>query len=153
MRSLSHPEVYAVGDAAFPVEAPGAPIRMSLYTAIMMGAHGADCVAAQLNGQRPTAFGLSYIALGLSLGRKDGVFQFLNWDTDAPLNLILTGKIANECREFFVRFAFWAIRVQRTAPWVFDWPGKRKLRHIAVEPVSRMTQAPALSQSTTATEG
>ena len=126
---------------------------MSLYTAIMMGAHGADCVAAQLNGQRPTAFGLSYIALGLSLGRKDGVFQFLNWDTDAPLNLILTGKIANECREFFVRFAFWAIRVQRTAPWVFDWPGKRKLRHIAGEPVSRMTQAPALSQSTTATEG
>ncbi len=153
MRSLSHPEVYAVGDAAFPVEAPGAPIRMSLYTAIMMGAHGADCVAAQLNGQRPKAFGLSYYALGLSLGRKDGVAQFLNWNTDAPLNLILTGKIANEFREFFVRFALWAIRVQRVAPWVFEWPGKRKMYHIAVEPVSRMTHTPALSHTTVRTEG
>jgi NADH dehydrogenase FAD-containing subunit len=147
MRSLSHPEVYAVGDAAIPAEAPGAPIRMSLYTAIMMGAHGADCLAAQLDGQRPTAFGLSYYALGLSLGRNDGVFQFLNWDTDAPLNLILTGKLANDCREFFVRFAFWTIRVQRIAPWVFEWPGKRKMRRIAVEPASRMTRAPALSHT------
>ena len=119
----------------------------------MMGAHGADCVAAQLKDQRPTAFGLSYYALGLSLGRNDSVFQFLNWNTDAPLNLILTGKLANECREFFVRFAFWAIRIQRTAPWVFEWPGKRKMYHIAVELASYMTHKPTLSQTTVRTEG
>lgn len=147
MRSLSHPEVYGVGDAAFPAEAPGAPLRMSLYTAIMMGAHGADCVAAQLTGRQPVAFGLSYYALGLSLGRNDGIFQFLHWNTDAPLNVILTGKLANACREFFVRFAFWAIRIQRTAPWIFHWPGKRKMYHIAVEPTSRVPKAPALSHT------
>src|SRR5207253_9695018 len=50
MRSVSHPEIYAVGDAADPVDAPGAPIRMALYTALTMGAHGADCLAALLTG-------------------------------------------------------------------------------------------------------
>jgi NADH dehydrogenase FAD-containing subunit len=141
MRSLSHPEIYAVGDSAFPAEEPGAPIRMSLYTAIMMGAHGADCLAAQLNDKPPTAFGLSYFALGLSLGRKDGVFQFLNWNTDTPLSLILTGKLANLTREFFVTFALWVIKVQRTIPWVFEWPGKNKMRKI---PVASNLQNPTL---------
>jgi NADH dehydrogenase FAD-containing subunit len=146
MRSLSHPEIYAVGDAAFPVEEPGAPIRMSLYTAIMMGAHGADCLAAHLKGRQPSAFGLSYLALGLSLGRGDGVFQFLNWNNDTPLNLIYTGKIANLTREFFVKFAIWAIKAQRTMPWVFYWPGKNKMRKIAVtsSPQSRVPLAQVL---------
>src|SRR5207253_1632514 len=29
MRSVSHPEIYAVGDAAYPVEEPGVRVRMS----------------------------------------------------------------------------------------------------------------------------
>jgi NADH dehydrogenase FAD-containing subunit len=132
MRSLSHPEIYAVGDAAYPVDEPGAPTRMGLYTAIMMGAHGADCLAAQILGKPPSAFGLSYVALGVSLGRQDGVFQFLDWDSDTPLALNFTGRLANLTREFFVRFALWSIRMQRTAPWVFDWPGKRKMRSVPV---------------------
>ena len=132
MRSLSHPEIYAVGDAAFPLEAPGAPVRMALYTAIMMGAHGADCLAAQFNGKAPQAFGLSYIALGISLGRRDGVWQFLDWHHDRPRDLIFTGKLANLMREFFVRFALWVIQMQRIAPWIFSWPGKRKMSHVAV---------------------
>jgi NADH dehydrogenase FAD-containing subunit len=133
MRSPSHPEIYAVGDAAFPAEDPGAPIHMSLYTAIMMGGHGADCLSAQLNGKAPTAFGLSYVALGVSLGRRDGVVQFLDWSRDTPLNLIVTGKLANLTREFFVRFALGVIKAQRVAPWVFDWPGKRKMRRLTVD--------------------
>ena len=117
---------------------------MSLYTAIMMGAHGADCLAAQLDGRQPTAFGLSYVALGLSLGRRDGVFQFLNWNRDTPLNLIMTGRLANLTREFFVRFALWAIKIQRTLPWVFYWPGKYKMRKVAVadNPHNRVPASP-----------
>jgi NADH dehydrogenase len=132
MRSLSHPEIYAVGDAACPVESPGAPIRMALYTALAMGAHGADCLAAQLNGRPSSAFGLSYIALGLSLGRRDGVVQFLDWNRDTPRNLILTGRPAILFREFFVRLALWAIKAQRVAPWAFTWPGRNKMREAAV---------------------
>ena len=146
MRSLSHPEVYAVGDAAMPAEAPGAPVRMSLYSAIMMGAHGADCLAAELLGRAPTAFGLSYYALGVSLGRRDGVAQFLHWSRDTPLPLILTGRLAGGFREFFVRFAVWSIRIQRVAPWVFDWPGKRKQRHVPVAPPAAPPRQPAAAK-------
>ena len=141
MRSLSHPDIYAVGDAATPAESPGAPIRMSLYTAVMMGAHGADCLAAHLNGRSPTAFGLSYMALGLSLGRRDGVVQFLDGHRDTPLSVILTGTLANRFREFFVRFAVWAIRVQRVAPWAFTWPGRYTMRRVAVARPARPVSA------------
>src|SRR4029077_7979522 len=134
MRSLSHREIYAVGDAAYPVEAPGAPIRMAVYTALAMGAHGADCLAAQLNGRPSSAFGLSYVALGLSLGRRDGVVQFLDWHRDTPLDAIITGKLAILFREFFVRVALWAIKAQRVAPWVFTWPGRNKMRGATVHP-------------------
>ncbi len=127
MRSISHANVYAVGDSACPVEPPGTPLRMGLYSSIMMGGHGADCVTDALRGRRPKAFGLSYLALGVSLGRRDGAWQWLHWDTDKPMNWIVTGYAANLMREFFVRFAVWVIYAQRVAPWVFEWPGRRKL--------------------------
>ena len=40
LRSLSHPNIYAAGDMAFPVEEPGSPMRMSLFTALVSGAPG-----------------------------------------------------------------------------------------------------------------
>lgn len=132
MRSLSHPDVYAVGDAAAPADEPGAPVRMAAYTALTMGAHGADSLAAQLTGTAPTAFGLSYQAFGLSLGRRDGVVQFLDGDHDTPLDRVLTGKIAGASREFFVRLIVGILKAQRLGPWTFRWPGKNKMRRVAV---------------------
>lgn len=134
LRSLSHPEVYAVGDAAIPADEPGAPVRMSVLTALEMGAHGADSLAARLNGRRPTAFGLSYGAAGISLGRRNGVVQFLDGSRDTPRDAILTGRFALNVREFFVRAAFGVIKAQRVAPWVFAWPGRRKMQHVSVAP-------------------
>jgi NADH dehydrogenase FAD-containing subunit len=49
-RSLSHPEVYAVGDSSHPLEEPGNPMRMSLFTALVRGAHAADNLTAHLKG-------------------------------------------------------------------------------------------------------
>jgi len=142
LRSLSHPDIYAVGDAAMPADEPGAPVRMSVVTALMMGAHGADSLAAHLNGAPPTAFGMSYGAAGISLGRHNGVVQFLDGGRDTPRGLILTGRLAVGVREFFVRLALAIIKVQRVAPWVFEWPGRRKMRRIAVPPV-RPAASPA----------
>lgn len=133
LRSLSHPEIYAVGDAAMPADEPGAPVRMSVITSLFMGAHGADSLAARLTGGRPAALGISYIAAGISLGRRNGVVQFLDGNRDTPLRAILTGRLAVRFREFFVGFALWAIKAQRVAPWVFDWPGRRKMRGLSVE--------------------
>src|SRR5262249_5344680 len=73
MRSLSHPEVYAVGDAASPAEQPGAPVRMSAVTATIMAAHGADCVSAHLRGASPRPFSFAYVGQGIALGRTRAI--------------------------------------------------------------------------------
>src|SRR5436305_9908092 len=52
LRSVSHSQIYAIGDAATPVEDPGVPhVRMSAFTASIMGAHGADCLSTILSGK------------------------------------------------------------------------------------------------------
>ena len=141
LRSLSHPEILAAGDAAMPAEDPGTPIRMSLYAAGPMGAHVADALTAHLRGRPLPSFGLSYLAQGLSLGRRDGVVQFLDWNTDTATRFIITGRVANWFREFFVGFLLLTIRLQRTVPWVFFWPGKYKMR--SGTPAPRSPQEPA----------
>ena len=128
MRSISHPTIFSAGDAAGPDPEPGAPMRMSLYTALMMGAHCADSLARELRGKRLMPFGLSYTPIGISLGRSDGVVQILN-GMDRPFNFIVTGKFAVSVREFFVRLAGTLIRSQRWMPPIFFyWPGKYKTR-------------------------
>ena len=146
LRSVSHPEIYAVGDAASPLDEPGAPVRMGAGTAVMMGAHGADALAAELAGRAPTPFGMSYIALGISLGHRDGVVQFLGASTDRPLSLILKGRLAGASREFFVRLIVWAIRGQRLARWTFYWPGKNKMRHAVLRTPDPAARAAARAQ-------
>ena len=130
-----------------PADEPGAPVRMSVVTALEMGAHAADSLAARLNGRQPTAFGMSYGAAGISLGRRNGVVQFLDGSRDTPTDTILTGRFALSAREFFVRLAFGLIKAQRLAPWVFEWPGRRKMSRVAVTPAApsdRHGTAPAV---------
>jgi NADH dehydrogenase FAD-containing subunit len=127
MRSVSHPDVYAAGDSAWPAEDPGTPVRMSLYAAGPMAAHAADSLAAHLRGRPSGPFGLSYIAQGVSLGRRDGVLQFLDPNTDSATRFVLTGRLANGFRDFFVAFLLLTIRLQPVAPWIFFWPGKSKM--------------------------
>lgn len=132
MRSVSHPNVYVAGDAASPLVEPGAPARMSQFFALVTGAHVADCVANDLYGRAAQPLGLSWVGLAISLGRRDCVAQFLYPD-DTPRSLILTGKTAVWFKEFFVKFAIWSIKVQRTAPWLFYWLGKNKMRHVSLQ--------------------
>jgi NADH dehydrogenase FAD-containing subunit len=60
LRTLSHPTISGVGDAAWPVETPGAPVRMSLFTALLMGAHVADNIAALLKGRAMKPFSFAW---------------------------------------------------------------------------------------------
>ena len=141
MRSLSHPEVYAVGDAASPAEQPGAPVRMSAVTATIMGAHGADCVSAKLRGASPTPLSFAYLGQGIALGRNQAI-GFNNYPDDQPNPPYFTGWLGYQIREWFVNYL--ATAPQREKHWLgsFFWIGKgryaaAKRRRVATQARSR----------------
>ncbi|MFI6483434.1 NAD(P)/FAD-dependent oxidoreductase [Nonomuraea sp. NPDC050663] len=98
LRSVSHPEVYAVGDAAA-IRQPYGVIHGTCQSGIPTAAHAADAVARQVTGRQPKPFRFGYIHQPVSLGRRDGVIQFTRPD-DTPRGLHLTGRWAVAYKEF-----------------------------------------------------
>ncbi len=125
MRSISHPNIIVVGDAGIPNQPTIAPVRMAMFTGLMMGTQGADNLAAIVKGKNPKHFGLVYVGMGVSLGRKDCIIQFLR-ENDQPRNIIITGRLAVLYKEFFIRYGLWGVKIQRRAPWMFYAMGRRK---------------------------
>ena len=122
LRSISHPEIYAIGDAAHPREDPGVPVvRMSAVTATIMGAHGADCLSAVLRGKTPRPLSFAYLGQGIALGRHNAI-GFNNYPDDKPYPPYFTGWLGYLIREGFVRYL--ATATQR--PGIFVWLGKRR---------------------------
>ncbi|WEO97591.1 FAD-dependent oxidoreductase [Streptomyces sp. FXJ1.172] len=102
LRSVSHPEVYAVGDAAAGASVSGEPSRMSCQAALPMGRGVADVVAARLTGRESGPVRIGYVFTNISLGRRDGVVQFTRAD-DRPRRFVLTGRAAAAFKEAVVR--------------------------------------------------
>ncbi|MGA4846132.1 NAD(P)/FAD-dependent oxidoreductase [Streptomyces sp. G5(2025)] len=100
--SVSHPEVFAAGDAAAGHAADGAETRMSCQTAMPMGQQAADAIAARLTGRKPEPARIRYAFTNISLGRRDGITQFTHAD-DTPRGAMLTGRAAAVFKEAIVR--------------------------------------------------
>lgn len=124
MRSISHPEIYALGDAAYPIEPPGVPaVRMSAVTAAMMGAHGADCISAFLHGKMPKAFSFAYPGQAIALGQRNAI-GFNNYPDDNQNPPYFTGEFGYAGREFFVRLLANLPNFERRWPGISNWLGK-----------------------------
>jgi NADH dehydrogenase FAD-containing subunit len=123
LRSISHPEIYAIGDAASPRKDPGARVRMSAVTATIMGAHGADCLSATLRGKAPKPLSFAYLGQGIALGRHNAI-GFNNYPDDKPIPPYFTGRLGYLIREGFVRLLATAVQYG-----VLVWPGKRRYEH------------------------
>jgi NADH dehydrogenase FAD-containing subunit len=118
LRSISHPDIYAAGDAAQPVEEPGVPVRMSAFSANMMGAHVADSLSDALHGKEPQPFSFAYLAQAIKLGHQDAVF-FVTYPDDKAALPFLTGGLAYRVRAIFVKLAFTLTRIERRPGLVF----------------------------------
>lgn len=108
MRSLSHPDVYAVGDAAL-VEGPGGkPLRMSCASGVPTAWQAADAIAARLTGGRVPNIPIRYFNQCVSLGRREGLIQYVTAD-DRSVGAALTGRIAALYKEVICKGAAWGV--------------------------------------------
>ncbi|GAA1573716.1 MULTISPECIES: NAD(P)/FAD-dependent oxidoreductase [Kribbella] len=108
MRSVSHPDVYAIGDAAYAMGSKDKPLRMSCASGQPMAWQAADSIAARLTGGRLPHAPLAYFNQCISLGRKDGLIQYVTSD-DRAVNAALTGRVAAVYKESICKGAAWGV--------------------------------------------
>jgi NADH dehydrogenase FAD-containing subunit len=134
LRSISHSDIYAAGDAAW-IEGHLYPIRMGCVTALPMGAHVAANLRALLKGQAQQSFRFGYPGQCISLGRHDALVQLTGRD-DGMREQIVTGRAGASVKEFICRFTWGTLQIERRMPGVYRYlspaepVGKREPSHV-----------------------
>jgi NADH dehydrogenase FAD-containing subunit len=114
-RSVSHPDVYAVGDSALGRTPRGDVLRMACATGLPTGQYVGDVIADRLTGREPRPLHYRYYIQCVSLGRRDGLIQRVDAD-DRPRSAVLTGRAAAQVKEWVVRGASWS--AQHPGPYL-----------------------------------
>jgi NADH dehydrogenase FAD-containing subunit len=110
LRSVSHPGIYAAGDAAASASLAAGPLRMACATALPTGAHAGRAVLADLRGGEPAPLRYRFHIQCVSLGRHDGLVQRVHAD-DSPRQQIITGRAAVVVKEQVVRSTVGTLRL------------------------------------------
>ncbi|WP_031483029.1 NAD(P)/FAD-dependent oxidoreductase [Streptomyces bicolor] len=137
MRSVSHPDVYAIGDAAMAMGAGDKPLRMSCASGGFTAWQAAEAITARLTGGKLPNVPLRYFNQCISLGRKEGLIQYVTAD-DRAVRAALTGRLAAVYKELVCKGAAWGV-----ANPTFGMPTRR--RRVVREPgqVASAVKAPA----------
>ncbi|WP_157250269.1 NAD(P)/FAD-dependent oxidoreductase [Nonomuraea typhae] len=120
MRSVSHPDVYAVGDAAMAMGPGNKPLRMSCATGIPVAWQAADSIVARLTGGKLPNAPIRYVNQCISLGRTEGLIQVVTAD-DRAKPAALTGRPAALYKELVCKAAAWGV-----ANPMFGLPARRR---------------------------
>jgi NADH dehydrogenase FAD-containing subunit len=108
MRSVSHPDVYAIGDAALVMGPGDKPLRMSCASGVPTAWQAADAIAARLTGGKLPNVALRYFNQCVSLGRREGLIQYVTAD-DRAVRAALTGRTAAVYKELVCKGAAWGV--------------------------------------------
>ncbi|MGH3241918.1 MAG: NAD(P)/FAD-dependent oxidoreductase [Spirillospora sp.] len=92
LRSVSHPNVHAIGDAAA-IRLAWGQIHGTCQSGMPTGQYTADTIAQLLRGKKVKPFRFGYFHQPVSLGRRDAVIQFSHAD-DTPRRAYLKGRAA-----------------------------------------------------------
>ncbi|MEU4746436.1 FAD-dependent oxidoreductase, partial [Actinosynnema sp. NPDC023658] len=104
LRSVSHPEVYAIGDAASIRQAYGV-LHGTCQSGMPTGVHAAVSIVRELRGKRPKPFRFGYYHTPVSLGRHDAVVQFTGPDNTPRAFSLVGGR------------AVWYKETVSASPW------------------------------------
>ncbi|WNF28142.1 FAD-dependent oxidoreductase [Streptomyces sp. C11-1] len=135
MRSVSHPDVYAIGDAALAAGPGDKPLRMSCASGVPTAWQAADAIAARLTGTKIPSIPLRYFNQCVSLGRREGLIQYVTAD-DRSVSAALTGRPAALYKELVCKGAAWGV-----ANPTFGLPARR--RRVVQEPTGATAAATA----------
>ncbi|MFI5823893.1 NAD(P)/FAD-dependent oxidoreductase [Streptomyces rishiriensis] len=108
LRSVSHPDVYAIGDAALMTGPGDKPLRMSCASGVPMAWQAADAIAGRLTGGKVPNVPLRYFNQCISLGRREGLIQYVTAD-DRAVRTALTGRLAALYKELVCKGAAWGV--------------------------------------------
>jgi NADH:ubiquinone reductase (H+-translocating) len=121
LRSIGHAHVLGAGDAAaIPALPGGGAYRMTCQAGMPAGAHAADTALAAIKGRAPAVFDFGYIHQPISLGRRDGVVQWVDRH-DHPKDHVWVGRRAALYKELVTRSAVPSIRWERRFPGALHW--------------------------------
>ncbi|MEU6432122.1 FAD-dependent oxidoreductase [Microbispora sp. NPDC046973] len=126
MRSVSHPDVYAVGDSAYAIGDNGRPLPMSCASAGYTGRQAVEAIVGRLTGCAIANTRLVYTYNHISLGRRDGILQMVD-DEGQAKPTYTGGRTAARVKAGIVRMSLWA-----TSHPTFGMPRRR--RRLAAAP-------------------
>ncbi|MBO8201530.1 FAD-dependent oxidoreductase [Streptomyces smyrnaeus] len=95
LTSVDDERIVAAGDSVAPSDRP---LRMSCQAAMPLGARAADTVLSRIAGEQPAPLNQSFAAQCISLGRRDGIFQFAN-RSDVAVWLTIDGRPGAKLKE------------------------------------------------------
>ncbi|MFJ9865266.1 NAD(P)/FAD-dependent oxidoreductase [Streptomyces sp. NPDC101165] len=97
LRSVSHPGIHAIGDAAA-IRMPWGRLHGTCQSGMPTAAYTADAIARLLRRRPVRPFRFGYVHQPVSLGRRDAVIQFTHPD-DTPRRAYLKGRAAVRYKE------------------------------------------------------
>ena len=117
--SVSHPEVWVIGDAARVPGRDDVPLKMGCRTGAFMAITAPAKVVDELAGKAAAPFSGRYFAECISLGRNDALIQWLTADGTSK-DGIVTGRAARFVKEYVHRGNLFVAR--HPGPYL---PGRR----------------------------
>ncbi|WP_282699799.1 FAD-dependent oxidoreductase [Streptomyces sp. CC219B] len=106
MQSVSHPNVYAVGDSVHTLGDNGRPLPMSCGSAGYTGRQAIEAIVGRLTGRKIANVKLLYFYNAISLGRRDAIWQSVDKQAQ-PKPKYLGGRRAARIKALIERGTLW----------------------------------------------
>ncbi|GAB1420228.1 FAD-dependent oxidoreductase [Anaerolineales bacterium] len=123
------PNIYAIGDNAQVYVQPQASLRMACATAMPMGTYVGRSILKEVQGKAVEPFRFGYVFRCISLGRRDGLIQFVDAE-DQPVERVWVRWLGRITKELISSSTVWMLKLSRIFPNAYFYPkGKARIAY------------------------